>query len=285
MKFIVEKESTLMDYLLEKQYKRNTIKQWLKFENIMVDQIVQTYYAYPLKKGQVIEIDKKKNDAPLPILYEDHDIIVINKPCGLLSEATQNEKEKTAFYIMKEYLKKKNEKIYLVHRLDQYTSGILMFVKKKALYDYLTTHWNECVKERGYVAVVEGQLKNKKGTIRNYLAESKGQEVYISHKADGKLAITHYAQLMTNKKYSLVEVHLETGRKNQIRVHLASLHHPIVGDKKYGATSNPIKRLGLHHHRFAFVHPFEKRKYEFSCLTPLEFENLIKKKSSDFYKR
>ena len=281
MKYIVDKESLLIDFLLEKQYKRNTIKNLLKFENITVDNAIQTYHAYPLKIGQIVEINKKKDVSPLPIIYEDDDLIVVNKPCGLLTEATLNEKEKTAFFLMKEYLKKKNQKIYLVHRLDQYTSGILMFVKDKKLYDALTNSWNEVVNERGYVAIVEGVPKSKRGTIKNYLAESKSQEVYISNKNEGKLAITHYREIMSNRRYSMLEVNLETGRKNQIRVHLSSLHHPIAGDKKYGSTSNPIKRLALHHHRFAFVHPLNKREYKFTCKTPKEFEELfIKKKKS-----
>lgn len=286
MKYIVEQDMSLMDFLISKQYKRNTIKNLLKYKSIVVDGQIQTYYAYPLKKGQEIEI-KKKEEAPLPILYEDKDIVVINKPCGLLSEETNNEKEKTAFFIMKKYLQKKNEKIYLVHRLDQYTSGILMFVKNKKLYEALISSWNEWVKERGYIAVVEGMMKDKKGTIRNYLHESKTQEVYISNKKDGKLAITHYKQIKTNKRYSMLEIKLETGRKNQIRVHLSSLHHPIIGDKKYGAKANPISRLALHHHRFAFVHPLTHQSYQFTCQTPQEFDRLFvsKKKSMTSYKK
>lgn len=286
MKYRVEKECTITEFLLEKHYKKNTIKNLLKFENILINNEIQTHYAFALKKDDIVEVGKKREETPLPILYEDEDIIVVNKPCGLLTEATANEKEKTAFFLMKEYLKKKNEKIYLVHRLDQYTSGILMFVKNKKLYDVLTSSWNECVNERGYVAIVEGMMKNRSGTIRNYLAESKSQEVYISSKKDGKLAITHYRQIMTNKKYSMLEVQLETGRKNQIRVHLSSLHHPIVGDKKYGSTTHPLKRLGLHHHCFAFVHPITKKQYQFTCKTPNEFEELFqkKKKSSTSYK-
>lgn len=278
MKFTVEKECSLIDFLLENQFKRNTIKNLLRFKKISVDGTIQTYHAFSLKRGQIVEINKNKEEAPLPILFEDDDIIVVNKPCGLLTEATLNEKEKTAFYLMKEYLKKKNQKIYLVHRLDQYTSGILMFVKNKKLYDMLTSNWNDYVSERGYIAIVEGILKNKRGTIKNYLAESKSQEVYICNKNEGKLAITHYRMIMSNKRFSMLEVNLETGRKNQIRVHLSSLHHPIVGDKKYGSSLNPIKRLGLHHHRFAFIHPLTKKQYQFTCLTPKEFEELFKKK-------
>jgi 23S rRNA pseudouridine1911/1915/1917 synthase len=278
MKLNVDKDITLMDFLLEKQYKRNTIKTLLRYENIFVNGKVETYYAFQLSKGDVVEIEKKKDTAPLEIIYEDKDILVINKPCGLLTEATNKEKEKTAYYIMKEYVNKKKEKLFLVHRLDQYTSGILMFVKNKNLYDALTSTWNEDVKERGYIAIVEGNMKQKNGTIKNYLSESKTQEVYISSKKEGKLAITHYRTIKSNRRYSMLEVHLDTGRKNQIRVHLSSLHHPIAGDKKYGSTSNPIKRLALHHHRFAFVNPLTKRRYELTCKTPEEFDQLFIRK-------
>lgn len=278
MKYKVEQEIALMDFLLSKQYKRNTIKKLLKYENVLVDNQVQKHYAYILKPYQTVEIIKKKELAPLQIIYEDKDIVVINKPCGLLTEQTNNEKEKTAYFLMKEYLKKKNEKIYLVHRLDQYTSGILMFVKNKNLYSVLTSKWNEIVKERGYIAIIDGVMKQRNGTIKNYLNESKSQEVYISNKKEGKLAITHYRTIKTNKRYSMLEVQLETGRKNQIRVHLASLHHPIIGDSKYGSKVNPIKRLGLHHHRFSFINPLNNKEYQFTCRSPEEFDQLFQNK-------
>ncbi len=273
----VDKEVQLMNFLLEKtNKKRNDIKNLLKYENIYVDGQVQTHYAYQLQVGQTVEIKKQvKNKMELEILYEDKDMIVVNKPCGLLTEHTDKESQKTAYMIVKNYLNSKNEKIFLVHRLDQYTSGVLMFVKNKKLYDMLTHDWNKYAKVRGYIAVVEGMMSKPKGTIENYLAESKTQNVYITSKELGKKAITHYKQIKTNKKYSMIAVRLDTGRKNQIRVHMSSLHHPIVGDDKYGAKTNPLRRLGLHANEFVLLHPITLNEMKFTAHTPECFEKLF----------
>lgn len=278
MKYKVEIAMPLMQFLIHKtSQKRNEIKNLLKYKKISVDGHIETHYAYDLQVGQTVEILSKKNDIPFDILYEDKEIIVIDKPCGLLSEQTAKESQKTAYSFVKQYLAHKRESVFLVHRLDQYTSGVLMFVKKKKLYDMLTQNWNDYVKTRGYIAIVEGQMKKPKGTIENYLAESKTQNVYITTKEQGKKAITHYKQIKTNKQYSMLEVYLDTGRKNQIRVHLSSLHHPIVGDSKYGSQSNPLKRLGLHAHEFMFVHPLTHKEMRFVSQTPKSFEKLFKK--------
>ena len=278
MKYKVEEESELMSFLIFKtSKKRNDIKNLLKYQNVYVDGHIETYYAYHLHVGQIVEIKTAKKECPLDILYEDKEFIVIDKPCGLLSEQTNQEKQKTAYAIIKDYLSKKNEKIYLVHRLDQYTSGVMMFVKSKKLYEILTHDWNQYVKVRGYIAIVEGKMKKPTGTIDNYLAESKTQNVYITSKDKGKRAITHYKQIKTNKRYTMLDIKLDTGRKNQIRVHLSSLHHPIIGDSKYGARSNPIKRLGLHANEFMFIHPLTKREMRFVSKTPENFEKIFKK--------
>lgn len=278
MEYKVEQEMTLMEFLLQKTLrKRNDVKNMLKYQNVLVDGHIETYYAYHLQVGQVVSIEKTKASAPLTILYEDQDFVVICKPCGLLSEQTAHENQKTAYHIMKDYLQKKNEDIYLVHRLDQYTSGVLMFVKNKKIYHLLTHDWNHYVQKRGYIAVVEGQMKKRQGTIENYLAESKSQMVYITSKDQGKKAITHYRQIMSHKHYSLLEIYLDTGRKNQIRVHMASLHHPIVGDHKYGAKTNPLKRLGLHAHELVIIHPLTHKEMRFIAKTPESFEKLLKK--------
>lgn len=278
MKYRVEQSMNLIDFLLMKtSRKRNDIKNLLKYKNVYVDHEIQTHAQYLLKVDQVVEIIQNKQSSPLDIIYEDKQIVVINKPCGLLSEQGGLEKEKTAYNMMKQYLSKKKERIYLVHRLDQYTSGVLMFVKDKKLYEELTHHWNEYVKVRGYIAIVEGRMTKKKGTIENYLGESKSQVVYITSKDQGKKAITHYQLIRYFKHYSMVEVYLDTGRKNQIRVHMSSLHHPIVGDDKYGAKTNPLKRLGLHAHEFMFIHPFTHEEMRFVAKTPESFDKLFKK--------
>ncbi len=278
MDYKVEQPQPLMDFLLEKtKKKRNDIKNLLKYQKVSVDNHIETYYAYALQVGQIVSIGDTKKQTPFNIIYEDKDMIVIDKPCGLLTEQTVNEKNKTAYAMVKQYLSRQKENIYLVHRLDQYTSGVLMFVKNKKLYDELTHHWNEYVKVRGYIAIVEGRMKKKQDTIINYLAESKSQNVYITSKDKGKKAITHYRVIKSAPKYSMLEVTLDTGRKNQIRVHLSSLHHPIVGDHKYGATTNPIKRLGLHANILEVIHPFTKREIKFVSKTPEIFDKLFKK--------
>ncbi|MCD7893134.1 MAG: RluA family pseudouridine synthase [Erysipelotrichaceae bacterium] len=276
MIYNVDKEMPLMAFLIEKTHKKkNDVKNLLKYKNIKVDGIITTHVSYPLKIGQIVEINTAKNTLPFDIIYEDKDIIVIDKPCGLLSEETNNEKQKTAYNIVKKYLKNKHENIYLVHRLDQYTSGILMFAKSKELYQLFTHNWNQYITVRGYVAIIEGHLVKKQDTIINKLSENKNQTVCISH--NGKKAITHYKVIQENKQYSLLEIYLDTGRKNQIRVHMASLKHPIIGDSKYGSTTNPIKRLGLHAHEFGFTHPITHQQMHFISKIPESFENLMKK--------
>ena len=276
MKYIADKEISITDFLLEKNVKRNDIKNLLKFKSVFVNGKVVTHYAYMLKSGDEVETGKK-SQSELDIIYEDKDIIVINKPCGLLSEKTSTESKKTAYNLVKEYLAKKKESVYLVHRLDQYTSGILMLVKNKKLYELLTADWNKYVKVRGYVAVVEGNMKKPSGTIENYLAESKTQVVYITSKDKGKKAITHYKVIKSNKNYTMVDIRLDTGRKNQIRVHMSSLNHPLIGDDKYGAKTNPIKRLGLHAHELMFVHPITLKEMRFVSKTPDSFDKIFKK--------
>ena len=200
-------------------------------------------------------------------------MIVINKPSGLVSEETRNNKYQTAFYMVMEYCRKKRQQCYLVHRLDQDTSGVLMFVKNKKLYQELTHNWNKYVKTRGYVAILEGQCR-KSGTIKNHLVEDKQLKMRIAK--EGQLAITHYKPLEVSKDYTMMEVFLDTGRKNQIRVHMASLNHPIIGDKKYGARTNPLKRLGLHAHEFAFTHPFTHKTMTFKAPLPSSFTQMFK---------
>ncbi|WP_173432190.1 RluA family pseudouridine synthase [Sharpea azabuensis] len=242
-------DQILMDYLLE-NYNRTKAKNMLKYKEVKVNGKVITQYDYALKAGDDV-------------------------PSGLLSERTAKESKRTAYMMVKNYVGKKHEQLYLVHRLDQDTSGVLMFVKNKKLYEYLTHHWNDCVTMRSYYGVVEGKMIGR-GTIDNYLAESRGQEVYITKKG-GQRAITHYEAIVSNKRCSLVHVLLDTGRKNQIRVHMASLHHPIMGDKKYGARSNELKRLALHADTFSFIHPFTHQKMTFTTAIPDSFEKVVKK--------
>lgn len=266
-----------MEFLLNFYSKKN-VKNLLKYKQVKVNGRVVSQFNYQLNKGDQVMIDKSEiNETDLKIIYEDKELIVINKPSGLLSISGGGEKEKTAYHMVSKYLKAKNKnaKIFVVHRLDKDTSGVLMFAKNEVIKNKLQNNWNTIVSKRGYLAIVEGKLRKKHGTIKNYLAESKTQMVYITNNK-GKLAITNYKVLKESSDNSLVEVFLDTGRKNQIRVHMQSLGHSIVGDKKYGAVTNPIKRMGLHCHIFAFVHPDTKAKYEFEAPIPEEFKKIFK---------
>ena len=266
----VKKEMLLMDYLLL-SYNRKNAKNLLKYKQVYVNNQQISQFDYLLHENDQVEI-KKENTSSLEILYEDQEFVVINKPSGLLSMSDGKEKEKTAYHYVSEYLKKQDrkQKVFIVHRLDRETSGVLMFCKNEKIRDLLQKDWNKIVYLRGYMALVEGKgLKN--GTLKNYLAESRSQQVYVTSKEKGKLAITHYKAIKEMRNQTLLEIQLDTGRKNQIRVQLSNIHHPIVGDKKYGATTNPLRRLGLHAHAFGFVHPVTKKKYEFKVDCPKGF--------------
>ena len=275
---IVKKEMCLLDFLLQ-SYNRKNAKNLLKYQQVYVNSKPIARFDHPLKVNDVVEI-KKKETTPLDIIYEDQDLIVINKPSGLLSMSDGKEKEKTAYHWVSEYLKKqdKRNKVFIVHRLDRETSGVLMFCKNEKIRDLLQNQWNDLVFERGYMAVVEGQMKKQQGTLKNQLAQSKSQVVYVTNEDKGKLAITHYRVLKQNHYASLLEIHLDTGRKNQIRVQLSHIGHPIVGDKKYGAKTNTFQRLALHAHQFGFLHPYTHQKYLFEAKTPFSLM-AIKNKS------
>ena len=276
-KYLVKKDILLMEFLLN-YYNKKNVKNLLKYKLVKVNGEVVSQFNYQLKDSDVITIDKNNlNRSNLDIIYEDDELVVINKPSGLLSIAGGNEKEKTAYHLVGEYLKSKNKnaKVFVVHRLDKDTSGVLMFAKNEVIKNKLQDNWNEIVYKRGYLAIIEGKLKKKIGTIKNYLDESKTQMVYISNNRKGKLAITNYKVLKESRYNSLVEIFLDTGRKNQIRVHMQSLGHSIVGDKKYGSTTNPLKRVGLHSHILAFIHPDSKIKMEFEAVMPEEFKRLF----------
>ena len=214
---------------------------------------------------------KKKLD----ILYEDKFLIIINKPSNLLTISTEKEKERTLFHYVYDYLKKKNKrnKVFIVHRLDKDTSGIIMFAKDEATKFYMQENWNKV--KRNYVAVVNGKIENKKGVIKNYLMETKTHLTYSVNDKNGKLAITEYEKILENKKYTMLTLAIKTGRKNQIRVGLAEMGNPIVGDKKYGIKKDPIRRMALHANYMEFIHPKTKEKIIIDIDIPDSFVNLV----------
>lgn len=218
----------------------------------------------------------KKNEK-LNIIFEDKYIIVISKPHNLLTIGTDKEKERTLYRKVSDYVKKqhKSNKIFIVHRLDKDTSGIIVFAKTEEIKRKLQKNWDKTI--RNYVALVEGRV-SKSGTIKNWLKETKTLLTYSSNKPnDGDLAITHYKPIISNKEYSLIKINILTGRKNQIRVHMKDIGHPIVGDKKYGSKKNPIRRMCLHANYIEFIHPFTNNKIELTSNYPDIFVKLVKK--------
>ena len=281
MKLIVKKEGELLDYLYNNlDMPKRRIKQYLTHGSIYVNNNKTTQYNYKLIKGMTIIIDtdsKNKKELPFDILFEDDHIIVVNKPSGLLTIATAKEKEKTLYHIVREYLvsKDKYAKVFIVHRLDKDTSGIVVLAKDEKTKNKLQENWNEYVSLREYVAIVHGKLKNSEDRIVQNLKETKTNLVYVTKKGDGKEAITNYKVIKENEDYSMVNINIETGRKNQIRVAFSTLRHPIVGDKKYGINDKE-NRLYLHANRLKMYYPEIKKDILFETQTPNEFKKIIK---------
>ncbi|MDA3903397.1 MAG: RluA family pseudouridine synthase [Desulfuromusa sp.] len=221
---------------------------------------------------------QKRQPKGLPILHEDKDILVVDKPPGLLTIGTERDKLRTAHYLLNDYVRKGNPKsrnrVYVVHRLDQDTSGILLFAKSEQAKKFLQEHWK--LTDKHYLAIVQGQLTPKQGTISSYLTENAAHRVYSTHDlAMGKISHTAYKVVKETKGLSLVEVHLMTGRKHQIRVHLAENGHPILGDRKYGNGATAAKRLALHARSISFTHPFSGEKMTFDTGIPEDFSRQL----------
>lgn len=280
--YICNTEMTLLESiaLFKKDLSKKTIKNYIKNGMVMVNNRIITNSSYLLKNGDKIEISyskKKINEYNLDILYEDDYLIAINKPNGLLSISNDKEKEITAYRMISDYVKKNNNKyIFVVHRLDQDTSGILLFCKNQNIRDEMQNNWNTLVKKRGYLAIVNGKINNS-GTIKSYLYEDKLGFIHSSKSNHGKEAITHYSLLKYSNNYSLLQVFIDTGRRNQIRVHLSEKGYPIVGDKKYGSKDNPIKRLCLHANILEFIHPVSKKLIHIESAIPNDMKKLLSK--------
>ena len=277
----VAEPAQLMDFLIAKMggMARSSVKQLLGQRRV--------------KAGDVVTVSSGRgnsqlNHPKLRIVYEDDDLIVVNKQPGLLTvAATPGSRETTAFSILRAYVKKQNARagIYVVHRLDRETSGLLVFARSEELQHYMREYWRELVQERTYIALAEGILEPREGKITTWLTEDKRNAVVYSSPVDdgGDIAITNYKTLRVSANnggsevYSLVELHLDTGRTNQIRVHLASKGCPVVGDRKYGHgnESSPIDRLCLHAKVLAFIHPVTEQVVRFESPVPKEF-NLFK---------
>ena len=306
----------LMDFLMAKMggMARSSVKQLLGQRRVKVGNAIQTRHDFMLKAGDIVTVSSGRGNSQLThpklrIVYEDDDLIVVNKQPGLLTvAATPGSSETTAYSILRAYVKKQNARagIYVVHRLDRETSGLLVFARSEELQHYMRQYWRELVTERTYVALTEGVLSPREGKITTWLTEDKRNAVVYSSPVDdgGDIAITNYKVLKATTTpphpspqgreagsrhfsslegrsggvtYSLVELHLETGRTNQIRVHLASKGCPVVGDRKYGHgnESSPIDRLCLHAKVLAFIHPVTEKTIRFESPVPKEFNRVL----------
>ena len=278
---IVREETTLMDFLLKELsgISRNRAKDILVGHGIIVDRRNTTRYDEPLHPGQVVRVSKHKRSNMLlnkyvKIVYEDKDLIVIEKSEGILSMPA-TAKQYSAKQVLDEYFQKRHFKCtaHTVHRLDRETSGLMMYAKNREIAQILEDNWHDIVFDRRYVAVVSGQMEREGGTIESWLKDNKAYITYSSPEdpGGGKYAITHYHTLKTTPRCSLVELKLETGRKNQIRVHMQDIGHPVLGDRKYGDGNDPIGRLCLHAYRLDFYHPRTGEVMNFETPFPRDF--------------
>ena len=295
----VEQDGLLMDFLQTKMggMAKSSIKQLLGQRRVTINNAIQTRHDTPIRRGDTVVVASGRGNIELRhpklrIIYEDDALIVVEKKNGLLTvPVNQKSSETTVFSILKEYVKKQSYRntVHVVHRLDRETSGLLVFAKSPELQEYMRTYWRQLVTKRTYVALVEGKLEKKEGKITSWLTENPRTALVSSSPVDngGQLAITNYkvlkeSNLQTDEMdlgaaYSLVELNLETGRTNQIRVHMASMGHPVVGDRKYGHgnESSPIDRLCLHARVLEFIHPMTEKKVRFEAPMPKEFARIF----------
>ena len=297
----VNEPAQLMDFLIAKMggMARSSVKQLLGQRRVKVGKAVQTRHDYALQTGDTVTVLSGRGNIELKhpklrLVYEDDDLIVVDKKPGLLTvPSTPGSSETTVLSILRAYVKKQNARagIYVVHRLDRETSGLLVFARSEELQHYMRTYWRDLVTDRAYIALAEGIFDKTEGRITTWLTEDKRNAVVYSSPVDdgGDIAITNYKVLKTSpspqerehsplrgepeRGVSLVELHLETGRTNQIRVHLASLGHPVVGDRKYGHGNefSPIDRLCLHAKVLEFIHPVTEQRVRFESPVPKEF--------------
>ena len=288
--FRVREETTLMEFLMKEMHgiSRNRAKDILAGHGISVDRKLVTQYNFLLKPGMTVRVSKHRRKTELEskwlkIIYEDKDIIVIDKAPGILSMGA-TARQYCVKTILNEYFQKRHFKCHahVVHRLDRDTSGLMLYAKSIEAAQILESDWKRRVFDRRYIAVVDGQMAQEGGTAESWLKDNKACVTYSSPVDNGgKWAVTHYRRVMTTDDLTLVELKLETGRKNQIRVHLADLGHPVCGDVKYGNGRNPLRRLCLHAFRLYLYHPITGERMEFETPYPTEFTSLFKAQSLD----
>lgn len=284
--FTVNEEKPLLEFLLEniKNESRSKIKLTLKGQGIKVDNKVITQFDYPLKPGMKVAVSKTKQNRYtfksryVKLVYEDRYLVVIEKNTGILSMAAGHSSLNVK-KVLDDYFHKSRQKCtaHVVHRLDRDTSGLMIYAKDIETEQILEHNWHDIVYDRRYIAVVSGEMEEDEGTVANWLKDNKAYITYSSPIDNGgKYAITHFHTLKRTTEHSLVEFRLETGRKNQIRVHTADMGHPVCGDIKYGNGDDPLHRLCLHAYVLCFYHPITKQRMEFETVIPVNFRSLFK---------
>lgn len=281
LKFIVKESTTLMQFIMDSfpGKSRSGIKFLLKENLIAVDGKVNSQFNHPLKTGQVMTVlaEKIKPEKPivgLKIIHEDELMIIVNKHSGLLTNSSAKERVKTAYAMINSHFQKENatNRVFIVNKLDRDTSGILVFAKNEKVQKFLIEDWEKSIPEQVYIALVEGEVRKEKDTLTSYMKQSKALIVHSSqNETYGDKAITNYEVLKRKKGSTLLKINVETRVKNQIRVHMQEMKHPIVGDKKYGAKTNSIGRLGLHLKTIQITNPTSKKKITFDTEIPTKF--------------
>ena len=271
MEYTVETGGPLLPFLLEREKgSRNRVKALLARGQVSVDGETVTRHDHPLSPGQRVAVSPRAVEAPpFPVLYEDGRLLVIHKPAGLLSMASDRERLRTAYRMATDYVHQRDPgaRVFIVHRLDRDTSGVLLFAKDEETKRAYQDNWDALVRRRGYLAAVEGRPPREADTVRTLLRENAAHKVY-SVRSGGKEAVTRYRVLRAGPRYALVEVELDTGRKNQIRAHMSELGCPVAGDRAYGAATDPLGRLCLHAHELALSDPFTGEERVFRAEPP-----------------
>ena len=282
--FKVVEPAQLIAFIMEKMHgvSRNRAKALISNRVVLVNNTITTHPLAELKPGDVVQLDRSKHKKSfhckeLDIVFEDPYLFVIDKHPGLLS-MSNNSRQQTVQTVLNRYLEKGGGRntSHLVHRLDRDTSGLMVYAKDVQTQQSLINSWQQLVTDRRYLALVKGEFQQTRGRIQSWLTEDKK---FVTHSSPvdngGKYAVTHYNVLASSNGYSLVECELETGRKNQIRVHMADLGHPVVGDRKYGSDEDPMRRLGLHAYMLCFTHPVTGKHLRFETPVPFCFEKLL----------
>jgi len=284
--YTVTENMELLPYLLMviKDKSRNKVKAMLTHKQFKVGKAITSQYNFSLKKGDVVTVSwdgpfKKEAYDGVKVIFEDDSVVVIDKKGGLLSIGSEKEKRQTAYRIVTRHIQQENPtaRLFIVHRLDREASGLMVFAKNKQAQLTLKESWQQTLSKNVYLGVAEGTVEKDMLTISSYLRESKALIVHSSNNPkEGKKAITHYRVIKKNEFFTLAEITQETTQKNQLRVHLKSIGHPIVGDKKYGAKENPINRTALHLRKLTFIHPVTMEEIYFETKVPNDFLALFR---------